>query len=523
MKLRTSQSDPLKVAELRAGGGVLGITLCPGKGGASTFGAGWSRDLATDVAAIRSWGAEAVVTLIEDHEFEMLGVPTLPDALREAGMEWHHLPVVDVRAPDQRFETRWVYAGARLRDRLRAGGRVLVHCRGGLGRAGSVAARLLVECGATPSEAMAQVRAVRPGAIETPEQERWVHAQREVDWHADARASQQLGCLLGGAIGDALGYRVEFQSLTAIRAKFGRGGIRLAVAGGPLEVSDDTQMSMFTLEGQVRAAREGIPLLDAIRAAYLEWYRTQRKEWNAPDPTPATGLMRHAVLWQAQAPGTTCLSALRAGGRGSVEAPINGSKGCGGVMRTAPLGFLGEGFSNAAVYRSGAAAAALTHGHPDGYAPAGVMALAIRMLMDGASWLNVVEVGSSVVQQEHPAATGTRPLLDDVGTALKLRAAESGATHRDSASFGQGWVGDEALAVGLHAAATAASFSEAIEVAANHSGDSDSTASIAGQLYGAMHGLAALPAEAVYRVDVLEPLLDLFADWLRAAKQLQTD
>ena len=86
---------------------------------------------------------------------------------------------------------------------------------------------------------------------------------------------------------------------------------------------------------------------------------------------------------------------------------------------------------------------------------------------------------------------------------------------RASASFGQGWVGDEALAVGLHAAVTASSFSEAIEVAANHDGDSDSTASIAGQLYGARHGLAALPAEAVYRVDVLEPLLELAGEWGR--------
>ena len=89
---------------------------------------------------------------------------------------------------------------------------------------------------------------------------------------------------------------------------------------------------------------------------------------------------------------------------------------------------------------------------------------------------------------------------------------EGGASPGDaraSASFGQGWVGDEALAVGLHAAATAGCFAEAIEVASNHDGDSDSTASIAGQLYGAKHGLAALPAEAVYRVDVLEPLLEL--------------
>ena len=102
-----------------------------------------------DVAAIRDWGASAVVTLIEDHEFEMLGVESLPEAIRGAGIEWHHLPVKDVSRARSTYSRR---AGCtRVRgcgERLRAGERVLVHCRGGLGRAGSVAARLLVEFGA---------------------------------------------------------------------------------------------------------------------------------------------------------------------------------------------------------------------------------------------------------------------------------------------------------------------------------------------------------------------------------------
>ena len=170
-----------------------------------------------------------------------------------------------------------------------------------------------------------------------------MHAQRAVDGARDARASRQLACLLGGAIGDALGYRVEFESLATIRRNHGEQGIRLAAATGELEVSDDTQMSLFTLEGQLRAAKDGAPLIEAIRQAYLDWYRTQNGRWNARDRSQARGLVRHAVLWQRQAPGNTCLSALHAGGQGSVEKPINDSKGCGGVMRTAPLGFLEDG------------------------------------------------------------------------------------------------------------------------------------------------------------------------------------
>ena len=421
-------------------------------------------------------------------------------AIVAASFYWHHLPVKDVTAPGEAFENRWVYAGARLRERLRSGDRVLVHCRGGLGRAGSVAARLLTEFGAEPGEAIRQVRAVRPGAIETHAQERWVEAQRPVDAARDARSSRELACLLGGAIGDALGYRVEFDSLAAIQRKHGEAGIQLAATGGVLEVSDDTQMTLFTLEGMLRAARDGVPLIEAIRAAYRDWLRTQSGRSASPAAQWEAGLMGHSSLWRAQAPGNTCLSALRAGGRGSAENPINDSKGCGGVMRTAPLGFLGDEVADAEVYAQGVAAAALTHGHPDGWAPAGVMSLAVRKLLADASWLEAIEAGRAALAV-HPQASGTQKLLGEVASAVGEGPA------RASASFGQGWVGDEALAVGLHAAATAGSFSEAIEVASNHDGDSDSTASISGQLYGAKHGLAALPAEAVYRLDVLEALL----------------
>jgi ADP-ribosyl-[dinitrogen reductase] hydrolase len=506
-------SSALRIAEVSAGAGRIGITLCPGKKGASLFGGTWDRDLAQDIAAIKDWGASAVVTLIEDHEFELLSVRDLPDAIAEAGREWHHLPITDVQAPDRRFETRWWYAGARIRERLRAGDSVLVHCRGGLGRAGSVAARLLVEFGAEPSEAIARVRAVRPGAIETAAQERWVRAQHRIDADSDRRAARELACLLGGAIGDALGYRVEFDSLKSIRSKHGPAGIRLERATGTLVVSDDTQMTLFTLEGQTRALRENSSLLECMREAYLDWYRTQQHRGRAVDAN-GRGLLGHPVIWQARAPGNTCMSALRAGGHGTVQTPVNGSKGCGGVMRTAPIGFLPESTDDATVYRHGVEAAAVTHGHPDGFAPAGVMALATRQLLNGHPWDEVVAAGLDAVTRAHPVARGTVELLSQL-----QRSIESRPNPNDAARFGQGWVGDEALAVGMYAALAASGFAEAIEAAANHDGDSDSTASIAGQLYGARHGLAALPAEAIYRLDVLQPLLEVHREWSDAVRR----
>jgi ADP-ribosyl-[dinitrogen reductase] hydrolase len=173
---RTSLTDPLRIAEVSAGRGAIGITFCPGKQGDSVFGRPWARDLALDLDVIAGWGAQAVLTLIEPHEMVQLGVPDLGERIRARGIGWHHLPIVDVSPPGAEFESVWLAAGAAGCALLRQGGKVLVHCRGGLGRAGTVAACLLVECGANPREAIRSVRAARPGAIETAAQEHYVRS-----------------------------------------------------------------------------------------------------------------------------------------------------------------------------------------------------------------------------------------------------------------------------------------------------------------------------------------------------------
>ena len=132
----------------------------------------WDRDLARDLDMIRDWGAAAVVTLLEPKG--LLRVEGLGEQVLRRNILWFHLPIVDVSIPDGRFEEEWDVAGESLRSILRSGSDVLVHCRGGLGRAGTIAARLLVELGMEPATAIASVRRVRPGAIETSDQERFV-------------------------------------------------------------------------------------------------------------------------------------------------------------------------------------------------------------------------------------------------------------------------------------------------------------------------------------------------------------
>jgi ADP-ribosyl-[dinitrogen reductase] hydrolase len=134
----------------------------------------WVRDLALDLDRIRDWRAAAVVTLLEPEELVLLRVERLGEEILRRNMLWFHLPIVDVSIPDERFEREWSVAGDKLRSMLRRRLDVLVHCRGGLGRAGTIAARLLIELGMEPTKAIEHVRAVRPGAIETNDQERFV-------------------------------------------------------------------------------------------------------------------------------------------------------------------------------------------------------------------------------------------------------------------------------------------------------------------------------------------------------------
>lgn len=175
-QVRTSLTDPLRIPEvaLENSPGTLGITLCPGKCGDSRFGVAWQRDLTTDIRVIVEWGAKAVLTLVEEHEMRQLNVPDLGRQLVKQGIDWHHLPIVDEQPPASAFARRWPKAVAASLDLLEQGHKVLVHCRGGLGRAGTVAACLLIETGLDPSEAIRRVRAARPGAIETKDEERYV-------------------------------------------------------------------------------------------------------------------------------------------------------------------------------------------------------------------------------------------------------------------------------------------------------------------------------------------------------------
>ena len=336
----------------------------------------------------------------------------------------------------------------------------------------------------------------------------------------DARRDRVRGCLLGLAVGDAYGAPLEFLRRSQILSRFGADGPPdLAPWGGHAggSFTDDTQMSVATARGLLewRAASGWTPgaavdheaLAQAIWGRYLAWHRSGE--------------------WQGRAPGTACMTALSGGH--AVD-----SKGCGGVMRVAPLGCAGlEG----AAFEAGARAAALTHHHHTSDAAAGFQALLVERLVGGdelgaavaaardalVAWRGLdealVALSGSGGAPDAPARPGAA--LDAVEAAVDLAGDASVETYEALGRIGdvgietpdrggKGWVAEEALGIGLLCALRyEGDFAAALRAAALISGDSDSTASIAGAILGAAGGLAVIPADWLEAVEDRDALLDL--------------
>lgn len=496
----TSDTHPLRISSVTAEVGRIGLTFCPGKKQLYAASGSWDRDLRLDLDVVENWGASALVCLLGSAELTYLQVDALPAEARSRGLDWFHLPIADGSVPDRMFESTWTYAGERLREMLERGESIVIFCKGGLGRTGTIAARLLVELGEQPESAIEQVRAARPNAIENDEQEEHVRSIQPVSNAMYRR--RVLGCLLGGAVGDAFGYEVEFDRLEEIRGEHGPDGLQEPVLNkGKLVVSDDTQMTLFTLEGLLDAVDEDVPtIVEHTRLAYLDWLVTQSGAVPGHEIVGTLGV--EPVLCVQRAPGNTCISALVSGGHGTPERPANDRKGCGGVMRVAPIGLI-ERFDSAAAFEVAARAAAITHTHPTGYLAAGHMAATVRELVGGLPIAESAENGLRLLE----AWDGEDETVDAVRSALTLSVKRPASHFEAVASLGHGWVAEEALAIGLHAALVGSDFPDVLRIAANHDGDSDSTASIAAQLYGAEHGFSTLPHEWVSALDVYSPAM----------------
>ena len=169
-------TSPLWIDTVVVGAGVIGMMHCPGRRGMNVFPGG--QDMLSDLRAIRGWGASALVSLMEKKEMEWFGVGDLPAKAAGLGLVHYHLPIADMDVPDERFEESWKSAGENLKDRLLSGESIVIHCLAGLGRTGTVAARLLIELGTDPETAVRQIRKARPGTIQSMVQEVYVRRSK---------------------------------------------------------------------------------------------------------------------------------------------------------------------------------------------------------------------------------------------------------------------------------------------------------------------------------------------------------
>lgn len=344
-------------------------------------------------------------------------------------------------------------------------------------------------------------------------------------------ADKVRGSLFGGAVGDALGYPVEFLDEEAIFSRYGAKGIRayeLDPKSKKALISDDTQMTLFTADGilvaQTRGCMRGIggDPLNHIPLSYMDWLRTQEMVFEDGRKQRREFTMDGCSSWLAdvpelysrRAPGHTCLSALRQLKKG--ESPDNDSKGCGGIMRVAPFALMNYGHIEIKELDQKAAdTARLTHKHSLGYMPAAALVHIIRSIIYTKPQSDLKEIvidACDAVSDIFAGDSYLRNLMDIIGLAIAL--SENGEDdlvniHR----LGEGWVAEETLAIAVYCSLRYQDdFSAGVAAAVNHKGDSDSTGAVAGSILGALLGYDAIEDKWKKDLELADVILEMADD-----------
>ncbi len=331
---------------------------------------------------------------------------------------------------------------------------------------------------------------------------------------------QFRGCLLGGAVGDALGAPVEFMSLSRICKHYGFGGIRdFAEFGGRKgTITDETQMTLFTAEGLIRAVvrerHKGVANYSEVMAnAYQRWLRTQ-DDANAhglnpliPEPGWLYGVKE---LRAQRAPGRTNRAELRTVAVLG-QPSSNDSKGCGAVMRMAPVGLFATDVEES--FELGCQLSALTHGHPTACLAGGALAAMITAIRLGASLPDALDTALDCLEGRpgHVELVAALQMAEDL-------ACEGSDSDTAIHELGRGWRADEALSIAVYCALRSSSFSDGVIMAVNHNGDSDTTGALAGNLLGALWGEQGIPSNWLKQLELRKVITEV-ADDLLACRQ----
>lgn len=302
------------------------------------------------------------------------------------------------------------------------------------------------------------------------------------------------GCLFGGALGDALGYPIEFDKVDQIDPKHD-----FTMISGPLLISDDTQMTLFTANALLLNG----DLADNTWTCYQDWLETQFKH----DQTElshrlVSWLMEYPEMYASRAPGRTCLSALMRGIPGTLNEPINQSKGCGAVMRVAPLAFASR---NEDIYLLAARNSALTHGHPMSILASAALVGILKHVFAGRD----IAKSITLMRQELQSRFNYNELVafDELMQQAVWLSTNAEDDLQAISQLGEGWIAEETLAIAIYCSLRYQDdLAKALQVAVVHDGDSDSTGAVTGQILGAKLGFEKLPKDQIARLDALRLL-----------------
>ncbi len=485
---KTSASHPIRVDWLPLPWpGRVGLTFAPGKKQPSAASGNWDRDLAADLDRLRTEnGAHHLVSLVEDAELHELGINELMSMAEARGIAVRRFPIRDGSVPQD------VPAAASLvRDIVgwaASGENVVIHCKGGLGRAGTIGGCVLRASG-TAEAALNALHAARgPSCPETHEQEQFIRAFAAGPPSPKSRA---LGAVLGAAIGDAMGHPTEFPSMVAIKQSYGFQGVqgfelwwdRAGQHFAPY--TDDTQMAEIVLRGLLSSPSSGglDAAMETIAAGFVQWI-----------DHPQGG---------HRAPGTNCMAGARALAGGAHWAVAGGAKagGCGSVMRAYPFGLLFAGDLEKAE-RWAVQHSKFTHRAPIAFAACAAMAVGIARTLGDES---VDDVLTAMIEAAGRHESGTAAMIERA-----ILEAASGVPPSVTLDRLRGWAAHEAIAAAAYVVARhPADARAAILEGANTPGDSDSIATLAGALVGARTGLEGLPTDWVRDVERSSELLAL--------------
>ena len=470
-------------------------------------------------------------------------------------------PIIDCGVPKSIESVRRLLL--RIEELKKMDGYMYLHCWGGVGRTGTIVACYLFQNVEEPDlnktlEVLRSRFSEMPKSAyrETPETkvqidfvEQFINTNRSYNEEKTKRVPDCIrGCLMAGATGDALGYEVEFMSRRSILSRFGENGITEFVLdnNGKALISDDTQMTLFTANGMLmgltRGCMRGIGGRPEkyVREAYLDWYYTQtgKKCEMLIDDWHPTWLRDMPEMAQLRAPGNTCLSACESMFRG--EKVQNNSKGCGGIMRIAPMALLnagyasrnGDGYSIEELAEAGGEIAEVTHKHPLGFLPASLLTVLLYKIVPMSPKQVHEEIDSIVADTVNILDRIYKGMYDADKQYLKeltnkaVQLAHSDISDADAIrQLGEGWVAEETWAIALYCAIRHIdSVEDAIIASVNHDGDSDSTGSVCGNIMGAIYGYEHIKSRNIFCPEgsELEDTLELSEIILATANDLST-